>query len=116
MNIVGIIAPRECPYWDYTKHTRTHDCSSCNCCIDGNNIENVKYGIMVDKDRYCMLEADVSALKLSTLKEDIIQWLTKRRDANYIGTQYGLARYETFDECLHNFKEVIEKLEVHCDE
>ena len=57
---VSVKAER-CPYWDFQNHTRDHDCNSCYCATDGNNIENAKCGIMINGDRYCTIGADIYA-------------------------------------------------------
>lgn len=82
MNLICTVNAKECSYWNYDDHTRTHDCNSCNCQSEGNTIDNVKYGIMVNRDRYCMLDADVDAKILNGIK---------RRNGNK--DQIGMLRF-----------------------
>jgi hypothetical protein len=56
-----IVEASECPYWNYNTHTSCHTCNSCTCVAEGNNLRNSEFGIMINNDRYCMLETRVRA-------------------------------------------------------
>ena len=58
----------KCPYWDFENHTRKHDCNSCWCASEGNNIENARCGVMIGEDRYCTLGVNVYAEIVEALK------------------------------------------------
>ena len=58
----------KCCYWDFENHKTMHDCGSCWCRTEGNNIENAKSGVMIGKDRYCTLGVNVYAEIVEALK------------------------------------------------
>ena len=58
-----------CPYWDIKTHISSHTCGSCHCTSEGNSIENAQLGVMVDGDRYCMLECDIYGEVVKKLEE-----------------------------------------------
>ena len=59
---------KECLYWNYENHTCIHTCGGCMSLErEGNNIENIKCGVLIDKDRYCTLDVDIYAEMLKEL-------------------------------------------------
>lgn len=61
---------RECSYWDYETHTCTHTCGGCeDLASEGNNIENIKCGVLIGEDRYCTLDVDIYAELLKVIDE-----------------------------------------------
>lgn len=54
-----------CPYWNNRTHKPSHTCSGCDCFENGNNIDNINLGIMIDGDRYCTIDSDIRS-KLMT--------------------------------------------------
>lgn len=69
MKINITVEAEECPYWNYETHTPGHTCGSCDCFWEGNTIHNVHYGVMVGKDRYCLLDCKVYPKILESVKE-----------------------------------------------
>lgn len=67
LKVTFTVEVEKCPYWNFENHTRSHDCNSCNCVIEGNNIENAKCGVMIGRDRYCTIGVDVYAELVETL-------------------------------------------------
>ena len=67
VNINITVKAEECPYWDYNEHTGRHTCNSCTCMEEGNNVVNVRYGIRIIDDRYCMIGSDVDGEILKAL-------------------------------------------------
>ena len=70
MKINITVEAEPCPYWDYDTHTRGHTCGSCECFWEGNTIDNAKYGVMVDGDRYCMLGVKLYSKIVESIEGD----------------------------------------------
>ena len=59
-----------CCYWDFDEHEPTHTCNSCTCCDEGNNLQNAEYGVMVNGDRYCALDANIKVDFVRSIGEE----------------------------------------------
>ena len=68
-----IIQARQCPYWNYENQTCKHTCRGCDNLSQGNTIDTICCGVMIDGDRYCMLDYDINAEIIKSLerKENI---------------------------------------------
>ena len=65
-----VIKAEECPYWNYDNQTCTHTCGCCYDLENGNSIKTVHCGVMIDGNRYCMLDCDVYGEILKSLKKE----------------------------------------------
>lgn len=68
MKIHITVEAEECTYWDYENHKPGHTCGSCECLWEGNNIDNAKFGIMIDGDRYCTMGCPIYAEMVKSLE------------------------------------------------
>ena len=68
MKITLEIEAEICPYWNYEKHTYEHSCHACHCALYGNTLRNAEHGVMIDKDRYCTLNADIYADMIEAIR------------------------------------------------
>ena len=69
MKVCIEIEPDLCPYWDYSKGSADHTCHPCSCYQLGNMIGNIHYGLMIDGNRYCMLNHDIRAAIIEPCNE-----------------------------------------------
>ena len=65
-----IIKAEKCPYWNFDDHTYCHTCRDCSCLWEGNNIRNAYFGVMIDGDRYCLLDCNVYGEIIKSLKKE----------------------------------------------
>lgn len=70
MKIHIAVEADDCPYWDYASHTPSHTCGSCECLWEGNNIHNVHLGVMIGKDRYCLLGSKIYPKILESIEQN----------------------------------------------
>ena len=59
MKINLTVDAEPCVYWDYDTHTPRHICGSCECLWEGNTVKYAQYGVMIDGDLYCMINAKI---------------------------------------------------------
>lgn len=59
-----------CPYWNNILHGSFHDCHGCRCASEGNSIKNAHQGVMVNGDRYCMLDCNIYGEVIKKLEEE----------------------------------------------
>lgn len=64
-----VIKAKECPYWDYDSQTCIHTCGGCDDLKYGNTIKTIHCGVMIEGNRYCMLDCDVYGEVLKLLDE-----------------------------------------------
>lgn len=64
------IKAEECPYWDYDNQTCRHTCGCCDDLPKGNTMDTVHGGIMIDGNRYCMLNCDVYGEIIKSLNKE----------------------------------------------
>ena len=65
-----VIKAEECPYWDYDNQTCRHTCGCCEDLSRGNTMETVHGGVMIDGNRYCMLNCDVYGEVIKSLRKE----------------------------------------------
>lgn len=68
--IVITIKPDPCPYWNYKDQTYRHTCMGCWGLTEGNSMDTIQCGVMIDGNRYCMLDCDVYGEILKTLNKE----------------------------------------------
>lgn len=59
MKIQLEVQAEKCPYWNYENQTCRHTCKGCEELPKGNTIETIQCGVMIDGNRYCMLDVDI---------------------------------------------------------
>lgn len=69
-NIHLTIKADECPYWNYDNQTCRHTCGCCDDLPRGNTINTVHGGIMIDGNRYCMLNCNVYGEIIQSLDKE----------------------------------------------
>lgn len=65
-----VIKAEECSYWDYDNQTCRHTCGCCEDLPRGNTMETVRGGVMIDGNRYCMLNCDVYGEVIKSLRKE----------------------------------------------
>ena len=65
-----VIKAEECPYWNYDNQTCKHTCGGCYDLSYGNTIDTIHCGVMIDGDRYCMLNCNVHGEIIKSLRKE----------------------------------------------
>lgn len=64
------IKAEECPYWNYDNQTCRHTCHGCDNLPQGNTINTIHCGVMINGNRYCMLHCDIYGEIIKSLKKE----------------------------------------------
>lgn len=68
--IVLVLEPEPCCYWNFEDQTCTHTCGGCYGLSEGNSMDTIRCGVMINGNRYCMLNCDIYGEVLKTLKKE----------------------------------------------
>lgn len=63
-----IIKAEKCPYWDFDNQKSKCTCNSCCDLPEGNDMDTIRSGVIIDGNRYCMLDCDIDGEIIRSLK------------------------------------------------